>query len=224
MKPQNLFAKLDSLLICSENILSYCEEIKEIEKGIVLYLKKKEIKEEEKGALMNIYRAKTEEELLLEIKKVIKKKKHEIRNISKFIDFMVKEGNFYYKIMESKEFEDWLDDETKIDDDFFEEIEFIPAYIEKHSGVMVLDMLKTFEGVMFLISKSIGKIIKKDFPLKHNAPQLIMVKNLLKREEIKLSKGEESKLFHFILSYEDFRLLFNVITNEIKELEQPINI
>ena len=221
-KPQNFYAHLDNFSICSENILSYCEEFVEMESDLIDYFKKEEKTKRNLKSKMIILGAETKAELAAKKLKEIAERRKVVSNVSKFISFMKKEEKKYNKIMKSKAYIDYLDNETDLDIEFFEQIEFIPVYVVKHSGVLVRDLTESFKSIKDLLATDIEDILGVPFPLKGSSPQLMLVQHTIKKNNINLTREQINELTHFILTYDDFDYLIEIIKSEIKELEEPL--
>jgi hypothetical protein len=224
MKPQNFYACLDDFTICAENVLTYCEEIKSYEEGLIDFFKEEETTERRLESNMMVLGAKTREELSIKKQNLINEKIQTVENISRFIDFMKKEGEDYFKIMESEEFSNWLESDSNMDEDFFKPIGFIPAYIDANASVKVIDLLITFKHIIGLLSADIEDIIGVEFPIRGHVKQLILVQYTLKKNYIKLSDEDLSLLTHYIITFEDFQYLIDIISDEIEELNEPVRL
>lgn len=225
MKPQNFYHfLLEEHSICAENILTYCEEIKELEEGLLQYFQEEEKTSRRLHVNMKILGASSKKEMSNKKNQEIEKKKKIIENISKFISFMEKEDKEYSRISNSSEFQDWLDREQSFEENYFEPINCIPAYIHKHSGVMVLDLLETFGHIMRLIQTDIECIIETSLPTNRDEKLLTLVPEILHKNNIKIDEETSFNLTSLVLTYEDFMELTSLIRKEIKELEEPVKL
>lgn len=224
MKPQNFYACLDDFFISAENILIYCEEIKRLEEDLIDYFIKEETTEKQFNAKMKILGAKNKKELASKKNKEIVERRKMIDNVSKFIDFMKKEETKHYKTMRTEKFCKWLDDESTLNESFFEKIEFIPAYIQKHSGVLVLDLMKTFKQIIQMIESDIENVIGISLPKNMQNIRLISIINFAEHNGIILTKSQKCYLSSLVIGYKDFVDIIEIIINEIKGLEAPVKI
>jgi len=224
MKPQNFYNFLDENSVCAEIILSYCEDIKELEEGLVLYFKDKKNTNRRTHVNMQILGVKSKEDLAEKQEEEVEERKKTIENISKFISFMKKEDEELLKIMDSEEFTEWIDKEDNMEEDYFEEIDCIPAYIHKNSGVMVGDLVKTFEHIKRLIETDIEEIIGVSFPIQGNLTQMVLVQNVIRKKNIVVDEATREELGHLIITHDDFDFLIDAIKKDIEELEEPIKL
>ena len=137
---------------------------------------------------------------------------------------MKKEDEEYLKIMDSEEFTEWIDKEDNMEEDYFEEIDCIPAYIHKNSGVMVGDLVKTFEHIKRLIETDIEEIIDVSFPIQGNLMQMVLVQDVIRKKNIVLDETTREELGHLIITHDDFDFLIDAIKKDIEELEEPIKL
>lgn len=222
IKSQNFYNFLDGYSIDGDNILKYCKEIIVLEENAINYLAEDEKTKKSLNVNMKIFGAKSREELKIKKQQEVDKKKNTIENISKFTSFVEKEGEAYNKILGSKEFARWLDEDAGVVEEFFEYIDCIPAYIYKHSKTLVLDLMGTFRQIMNLIGADIESIINIQFPINGKVEHLASVQRYVKSNKINLDEKTKAELMDLVISYEDFEYLIGVINEEIKELQEPL--
>jgi len=222
MKPQNFYDFLEEYSFCGDSILKQCKEIKEIEEWLVKYFEDGEKTPRRLYANMKVLGAKTQEDLEEKKEEEIAKRKQIIQNISKFIIFLEKEGETHLEIIQSDKFCKWLDSEESEQENYFETIDSLPIYIQKKSGVLVRDLLETFEQIMFLVASSIEEVLGVSFPIDGRMRHIDKVQIVVRKNGIRLTRNQAASLSDLVLTYEDFEDLSEIIKEDIKELEEPI--
>jgi hypothetical protein len=154
-------------------------------------------------------------------KRQLKICKEQERQIKIFIKFLDKEEKEYNKITKTQEYKKWLEKDSE--EPFFEDIEFIPAYIDEKCGLKVLDFTDTLGFVLDSIRDDIGEIIGRE-----NLPEDLHIDNcpigftlavIIQEKNIDIEDKDWYAIC--VTTYEDIEYLIDIINYDIEKLLEP---
>ena len=195
-----------NLMNAKEVLSSYIAEDEKNIKKLKLKSKNNKIKDQELSFL--------EEDL--------KSAKYDSEQINKFVDFLNSEEERYEEVFESKKVDKFLQ-KNGLDDpeDYFEKIEFIPAYLDKYCGLKVKDFIRVLDFLLNDIKIIIEEILNVDLPEKINTDLSNIIIHKIRRNKINLEEEESDLLFYLVDCYAEVEFLKNVLIEEITILESP---
>lgn len=227
-KPQNFFVYLDGLSIDIESLKKELMVAHDISRDLA-NMTQKEIEGErpiDKYDL-SITNSKTREEFIEKEKEFIKNSNEQAEQIEKFIEFLDAEEKEYEKITKTKKYKDWLADESTDAEDFFDDIEFVPAYIDKKCKIKVLDFVEILRYILDILTDDIEEFIGYgNFPRNQErcVPLPTLLQAINKKNKIKIKEKDFPYYVNLVIAYEDIEYLINIIGYDIEKINEPVKL
>ncbi len=166
-----------------------------------------------------------------EEKQYIEDLSEQIEQINKFVKFLNAEKKEYEKIIFSKEYAEWINDYLNAIDnniikkDLFEDIEFIPAYLDKNCKIKVIDFVETLKCVLGILVSEIENYIgyenfPKDASMNDGFPLVVLLTQIVSENKIKIPKEDLVYYGSLVSAYEDINCLVNIIKYQIEKISE----